>query len=125
MQLEDVITEDNIRRMVHAFYGSVRQDEVLGPIFEEALAHDWDGHLPRMVDFWSTVLLGTRSFQSNVLGKHMALPGIEKDHFERWLHLFRETVHGIYAAGPADKIIQIAKRIATSLQLGYSHKNLA
>lgn len=124
MSLENVITEENIRRMVDGFYDSVRQDEVLGPVFEQALSHGWDAHLPRMYDFWSTVLLGARKFQSNVFGRHMALSGIEKEHFVRWLALFRDTVRRMYAREQADEIVLIAERIAGSLQLGYFGKEV-
>lgn len=124
MSLENVITEENIRRMVDGFYDSVRRDEVLGPVFEQALSHGWDAHLPRMYDFWSTVLLGTRKFQSNVFGRHMALSGIEKEHFVRWLALFRDTVRRMYAREQADEIVLIAERIAGSLQLGYFGKEV-
>jgi hemoglobin len=125
MTLENAITEGNIRRMVHTFYDGVRHDEVLGPVFDKALSHGWDAHLPRMVEFWSTVLLGTHTFQSNVYGKHMALQGIEKDHFVRWLNLFGNTVGRIYAREQADEILLIAQRIANSLQLGYFGKIVA
>ena len=45
-------------RLVRAFYGRVRQDEMLGPIFA-AHIHDWKPHLRQMVDFWSSVALMT------------------------------------------------------------------
>jgi hemoglobin len=124
MAPENTITEANIRRMVDTFYGSVRRDDVLGPVFEKALSHDWDAHLARMVDFWSTVLLGTHNFQSNVFGKHMALQGIEKEHFVHWLGLFGDTVRALYAPAQAEEILLIADRIAGSLQLGYFGKKL-
>lgn len=119
MTPEHTFTEENIRRMVYDFYDGVRRDELLGPVFDAALSHGWDEHLPRMVDFWSTVLLGTRKFQSNVFGKHMALQGIEKEHFIRWLALFRATAARVYAPEQADEVVTVAERIATSLQLGY------
>ena len=64
-------TVESISELVHAFYADVRQDALLGPVFDEALNGQWDEHLHRLVDFWSTVLLGSRSFKGNVLGKHM------------------------------------------------------
>ena len=63
---------ESITRLVHGFYGDVRQDPLLGPVFEKALHGQWDAHLQRLVDFWSTVALGTRSFKGDVFGKHMA-----------------------------------------------------
>jgi len=66
---------ESITQLVHGFYDDVRQDPLLGPVFEKALHGQWDAHLQRLVDFWSTVALGTRSFKGDVFGKHMALEG--------------------------------------------------
>ena len=67
---------ESITQLVHGFYGDVRRDPLLGPVFEKALHGQWDAHLQRLVDFWSTVALGTRSFKGDVFGKHMALEGV-------------------------------------------------
>ncbi len=40
------IDEAMIRDVVHAFYGRIREDALLGPIFGRAIA-DWDRHLAR------------------------------------------------------------------------------
>lgn len=113
------ITPESIVRLVDTFYGRVREDALLGPVFEEKLAGHWQEHMPRMLAFWTKVLLDTGEFQGNVFGKHMALKGIEGEHFVRWLTLFRMTaieVFGVDGAGPA---MLVANRIASSLQLGF------
>ena len=119
MTLEGKVTEASIRQLVDTFYDAVRRDEILAPVFDHALHGDWAGHLPRMYDFWSTVLLGTRRFQSNVFGKHMALNGITQEHFMRWLSLFKSTVTQLFEGETASEILLVAERIAGSLQLGY------
>jgi hemoglobin len=45
-----------IERLVRAFYKSARRDPLIGPIFERHV-RDWDAHLARMCDFWSSVAL--------------------------------------------------------------------
>jgi hemoglobin len=115
----DVITEESIRILVDTFYDGVRKDDILGPVFEQALHGRWAEHLPRMVDFWSTILLGSGRFQGNVFGKHMALSGIAPQHFVRWLSLFKATATRLYEPQAANEILEIADRIAGSLQLGY------
>lgn len=116
---EPAITEASIRKMVDSFYAKVRQDAILAPVFEERLAQKWDRHMPRMYAFWTKVLLGQGEFQGNVFSKHMALDGIEKEHFVRWLGLFSQTVHALHEEEDARTILAVAERIATSLQLGY------
>jgi hemoglobin len=119
LKLEKTITEESIRHMVDTFYDRVRSDELLGPVFENALHGQWDTHMPKMYDFWSTVLLGSGRFQGNVFGKHMALPGITKEHFINWLALFNATVLEIYDTETAQPILEVAGRIAESLQYGF------
>lgn len=113
------INEASITRLVHTFYDQVRADALLGPVFGQLLDGKWDSHLPRMVDFWSSILLRTGSFQGNVYGKHMALDGIAPLHFVHWLTLFKATVNALYDTVAAAEILLVADRIAGSLQLGF------
>lgn len=115
----EVITDESIRRMVEKFYGRVRQDSVLGPVFEEVLHDKWDDHIARIAEFWSTIILRTGSFQGNVFGKHMALDKIREEHFVHWLSLFRETISETYCDDAAKRFLNTADRIAGSLQLGF------
>ena len=119
MSVSGTITPSSIVQLVDTFYARVREDAVLGPVFEAKLAGHWHEHMLRMVAFWTKVLLDTGEFQGNVFGTHMALSGIGKEHFVRWLTLFRMTaieVFGLEGAAPA---IVVANRIASSLQLGF------
>ncbi|MGJ7916277.1 group III truncated hemoglobin [Massilia sp. LXY-6] len=113
------ITASSIVQLVDTFYGRVREDAVLGPVFEARLAGHWDEHMPRMYAFWTKVLLDTGEFQGNVFGKHMALSGIGKEHFVRWLTLFKMTAIEVFGPEGADPAILVANRIASSLQLGF------
>lgn len=80
-----------IRAVVDDFYGRVRQDPMLGPVFE-AHIQDWQPHLAKMYGFWATVLLGDRQYKGNPFERHQALPELSAAHFERWLNLFAETL---------------------------------
>jgi hemoglobin len=113
------ITESSIIRLVDTFYARVREDAVLGPVFEARLAGKWHEHMPRMYAFWTKVLLDTGEFQGNVFGKHMALSGIETEHFVHWLTLFKMTAIEVFGAIDAAPAILVAERIASSLQLGF------
>lgn len=108
-----------IAQLVHEFYDAVRRDPQLQPIFEAAIGGDWEPHLERMVDFWSTVMLATHEFQGNVYGKHMELDGVVPEHFRRWLALFDSTARRLCAPELADEFMLVARRIAASLQYGY------
>ena len=113
------ITESSIVQLVDTFYARVRDDAVLSPVFEAKLAGRWHEHMPRMYAFWTKVLLGTGEFNGNVFGKHMALSGIETEHFVRWLTLFRLTAVDVFGVDGAGDALAVAQRIASSLQLGF------
>jgi hemoglobin len=114
----------SITTLVHEFYDDVRADTVLGPVFNGAIGDGWDVHLERMVEFWSTVMLGSHNFQGNVFGKHMALSGIDPEHFRRWLAMFEATARRLFEPAVADEFMTVAGRIAASLQYGYFGKVL-
>lgn len=116
------LNRESISTLVHTFYDDVRADPVLAPVFDNAIGTHWAPHLVRMVDFWCTVMLGTQQFQGNVFGKHMALCGIEPEHFRRWLTLFEATAARLFAAPVADEFAIVARRIAGSLQFGFFGK---
>lgn len=102
-----------LHALVHAFYGKVREDELLGPIFSERI-DDWPPHLERMTSFWSSVALMTGRYHGAPVPKHVGLP-IDWTHFERWLDLFRETAQEVCTPGGAAHVIERAESIAQSL----------
>lgn len=111
-------TEDEIRTLVHTFYGRVRTDPQLGPIFA-AHVEDWDVHLARLCDFWSAILLKSGRFNGSPMARHVALSELNADLFRRWLALFRETAGEHPNAAMAAQASQAAHRIADSLWMGY------
>ena len=50
------IDEALIERLVRGFYSRVREDVMLGPVFQARIA-DWEPHLQRMCAFWSSIAL--------------------------------------------------------------------
>ena len=111
-------TEDEIAVLVRAFYAKVRRDEALGPVFERHVV-DWEVHLRRLVDFWSSILLRTQRFAGAPMPKHNALPGLTAALFERWLALFRETTAAQANRALKERADAAAQRIAQSLWDGY------
>lgn len=115
--VEAGVTEDVIHTLVHTFYARVRADDVLGPIFNAAVA-DWDAHLDKLCDFWSSVTLMTGRYKGTPMKVHAELPDISARHFERWLGLFGATAKEVCPGAAARLFIDRAERIAESLQMG-------
>jgi hemoglobin len=120
--LHSELNRDSIATLVHDFYTDIRRDPVLAPVFNGAIGEHWAPHLERMVDFWCSVMLSSAEFKGNVFGKHMALQGIEAEHFRRWLALFEAHARRLFAPEVAEAFLAAARRIATSLQYGYFGK---
>ena len=112
------IDEAMIRALVHAFYGRIRQDAILGPIFAHVIGEDWDPHLAKMCDFWSSVMLMSGRYKGNPMIAHMRLKMVRPEHFERWLALFGETADQVCPPDIAAAFRARAANIARSLQLG-------
>ena len=111
------VTEEMIHALVHGFYAKIRIDPALGPIFNRVIT-DWDPHLAKMCDFWSSVMLMSGRFHGAPMPAHIRIPDIRPTHFARWLHLFRETAHELCPPEAAQAFIARAEMIAQSLQLG-------
>jgi hemoglobin len=112
---QDIQIEDDVQTLVLGFYDRVQLDSLLGPIFNEQVQVEWVAHLPLMVDFWSSILLGTGGYKGRPFPKHAVL-GLEKEHFSRWLNLFFETVDAHFVGPKAEEAKAKALSIATMFQ---------
>jgi hemoglobin len=110
------IDEPMIERVVRGFYAKVRQDPMIGPVFEARIA-DWEPHLQRMCAFWSSVALMSGRYHGSPMVKHVPLP-VDGAHFDRWLALFRETLRELCPPAAQTHFIERAERIAESLEMG-------
>ena len=114
----ELCTEEEVAQLVHAFYAKVRQDEVLGPIFNSQV-HDWDHHLITLVSFWSSILRGTGSYSGTPMQKHAAMANLDESLFKRWLSLFDENAKEQANQAMGQRATVSAERIAQSLWYGY------
>lgn len=122
---EDEIGEEMIAALVHGFYGKVRADAVLGPIFNTVIGENWDIHLARMCDFWSSVMRMTGRYKGQPMPVHMRLKMVKPEHFARWLALFTETAQETCPPAIAQRFCAKAHLIAQSLQLGMFYRPAA
>jgi hemoglobin len=111
----DINDEEDVKRMVDAFYERVNADSLLSPVFNNVAHVDWIHHLPIMYRFWSSLLLGTMTYKGQPFPKHMPLP-IGKEHFERWLDLFKLTVDALFRGVKAEEAKLRAENIAHMFQ---------
>ncbi|MBL8763807.1 MAG: group III truncated hemoglobin [Phycisphaerae bacterium] len=109
-----LIDEAMIRTLVDTFYEDVRDDPTLGPIFARHVA-DWSLHLPKMYDFWSTVVLRTGRYAGRPFESHQRLPGLTAEDFARWLDLWRHTVARVAPEAARAAFTVPAERMAANM----------
>lgn len=111
----EILTEADVAVLVNSFYDKVRQDALLADIFNSIIKDNWPIHLKRMTDFWSTILLYTKTYKDDPLPKHLPLP-VDKEHFDRWLELFNETIDEHFRGEIAENARKRASSIASIMQ---------
>lgn len=107
-QIENI---EDVKQLVDVFYGKVRQDHLLKDIFNNVIQDKWAEHLNKMYSFWQTVLLGVHTYHGSPFTPHANLP-VTKQHFERWLELFYETLDELFTGRVADEAKWRASRMA-------------
>ncbi|WP_346899908.1 group III truncated hemoglobin [uncultured Roseibium sp.] len=110
------IDSAQISALVDTFYGRIREDERLGPVFDGRLGGRWDPHLGKMKAFWRSVLLKTGEYKGQPVPTHYKLKEVVSDDYRIWLELFRETAFEVFEDEEAARIvIRQAEKIAQSL----------
>ncbi|MGE9312236.1 group III truncated hemoglobin [Niabella sp. CJ426] len=98
----DIQSLEDIRLLVNSFYTSVRNNELLGPIFNERIGERWPEHLEKMYRFWQTVLLDDHTYFGSPFPPHAQLP-VDQLHFDTWLQLWYGTVDQYFQGKKADE----------------------
>ncbi len=110
------LNHDGLRQVIHAFYGHVREDDLIGPLFNGAV-HDWDEHLERLGDFWSSVMLTSGRYKGNPVAMHLLHAAkITPEMFDRWIGLWALTTNELLPDEVALVMQAKAARIANTLR---------
>jgi len=117
---KDILRLDDVKLLVDTFYRKVREDELIGPIFNERIQDRWPQHLAKMYTFWQTVLLGEHTYYGSPFPPHAKLP-VEKEHFERSLELFSQTLDELFTGEVANEAMWRANKMAEMFQYKINH----
>lgn len=108
------LCEDDLIELLTAFYATVAEDELLAPYFAVV---DMREHIPRIADFWSTLLFHTNRYSGNAFRPHLAMPGLTPEHFAHWLAVLEATVDARFSGEHATRMKDFGHRIAFSMQM--------
>lgn len=96
--MKDISNKEDIVLLVDEFYSRVLENALLAPFF----AHlDFEKHKPKMIHFWSFVLLDEAGYTTNVFDKHAHM-ALKDEHFDEWLRLFVATVDDLFVGPKAE-----------------------
>ena len=114
MMLSDV----TLRTQVERFYDRVRADMTLAPLFADHVK-DWDAHLDRLTDFWSSIMLTSGRYKGNPFRAHLPFANqLTAQLFGRWLELWSQTARETFPEDIAAQLELKARRIAQNLMTG-------
>ena len=112
---KDIHNREDIIHLVDTFYGMVQENNKIGPIFTHIAKVDWSHHLPKMYDFWESILFGKAIYKGNPMLVHFALNDkrlLQTAEFETWKTIFFNTVDDLFEGENAAMIKQKAQSIA-------------
>jgi len=115
MQKKDIKTREDIAQLVNNFYSKVRENKLLGPIFN-TMINDWETHLNLLTDFWETNLFFIKKYTGNPLAKHVEVDKfynhtINELHFGTWINMWHQTIDEMFEG----EIAQLAKNRARNM----------
>lgn len=121
--MRDIQSKEDIGNLVHTFYQRVQNDSVLSFAFNEVAQIDWETHLPRMVEFWQTIVFRKPGYKGNPAHTHVVLAGkmaetaapMRPEHFTHWVELFKDTVDDLFAGERAEFAKQSAAQMGRGL----------
>ncbi len=127
MQKQDIKSREDVAKLIHAFYAEVREDDLLGPIFN-SMIKDWDKHLDLLTDFWETNLFFVKKYTGNPLEAHVRTDKfnnhtINEFHFGTWLNLWFKNIDDLFEGENAQLAKNRARNMSTFMNMEiFNHK---
>ncbi|NRD24176.1 group III truncated hemoglobin [Winogradskyella litoriviva] len=121
MKKTDIKTRADIFQLVTSFYQKVRNDEKLGPFFNETIK-DWNAHLEHLTTFWESSLFLQTKFTGNPLEAHAKVDkafnhSITELHFGLWLNLWFQTIDELFEGDYAENAKRRARKMGTFMYM--------
>ena len=124
---KDIEERADLEAMLESFYQKVFKDDLISHFFLEVVPLNLETHLPVITDFWESVLLDGRGYRKNVMEIHLNISQksrIQKEHLDRWVKIFSETVDEMFEGPKATLAKQRATSIATMMHIKLSGSRL-
>ena len=123
----DIETREELEKFLWAFYERAFADELIGRFFIEVVPLDLETHVPVIANFWESVPFDRPSYRKNEMEVHQhihQLSSIRKEHLDRWVKLFTETLAENFDGPRAELMKQRARSIATLMDIKLNHEGI-
>ena len=124
---KDIENREDIERLLTVFYSKAFADELIKHFFIEVVPLNLQTHIPVIADFWEAILFNKHTYRKNVMEVHQhisSLSNIKKEHLDRWLLLFRQTLDELFSGEKTELAKQRAQSIATLMDIKLNHSPL-
>ena len=119
--MHDISSREDIFLLVKTFYGKVRLDSLLGPIFN-MIIKDWEVHFEHLTDFWQSNLFFEKKYSGDPFQKHAEVDklvegSITELHFGVWLNLWFQTIDELFEGETAKIAKNRARNMGTYMHI--------
>ncbi|MCO5232751.1 MAG: group III truncated hemoglobin [Chitinophagales bacterium] len=119
MEKKDITDREDIILLVDTFYEKVKNNAILGYIFDDIAKINWETHLEKMYSFWSSMLIGEHSYTGNPMKVHIDLGKIApmgEIEFMEWLVVFHTTIDELFEGKTTEFAKERAENISRIMQ---------
>ena len=123
----DIESREELEDFLKAFYKKAFADDLIGIFFTEVVPLDLKTHIPVIANFWESVAFNKPSYRRNVMEVHQHihhLSKIKKEHLDRWVKIFTETLDESFDGSRAELMKQRARSIATLMDIKLNHEGI-
>ena len=120
--MRDLENREDIVQLLTSFYQKVFADELIGHFFTEVVPLNLETHIPVIADFWEAIVFNTHGYQKNVMEIHRQiseLSKIRKEHLDRWVQIFSQTIDEMFEGKKAILMKQRARSVATLMEIKF------
>jgi hemoglobin len=118
--MRDLENRQDLEILLNRFYELAFADPLIGIFFTEVVPLNLKTHIPVIADFWESVIFNTHGYRKNVMEVHAHihhLKAIRKEHLDRWVQLFTNTLDELFSGTNATRLKQRAVSIATLMNI--------
>lgn len=123
----DIESRQDLVLFLEAFYEKAFADELIGFFFTDVVPLNLATHIPVIADFWESVVFNLRGYRKNVMEVHQhihQLSSIKKEHLDRWVDLFSNTLDERFEGRNVELMKQRARSIATLMDIRLNHNQV-